>query len=410
MKQMKSLAEKETQQERRRPMKSQKTRWAVLMVVLLGLVGWNVTSAGLASSGVAAGQLTEITRIPVGKLPGFMAISQDGSRLYQVNQFGGSDPGGDSNTGSVSVIDTATNAVIATIPFGAGFPFQIAITPDGSRGYVAVSKASGRGFSTGFNRIEVIDLATNEIASTINVIPQGSAGGPIGVAIAPDGTRAYVTHRGDSRVIVIDTDPASAGFHTIVTSIFTGGLPVGIDITPDGSRAYVAQRATATVSVIDTNPASATFHTVLTTVPTGLAPSTSGTSVAVTPDGTRAYVTYPTDNRVAVIDTDPGSGTFHTVLATIPAGTAPLRLVTVIPDGTCALITTAGSPGSMLILDTDPSSPTFHTVIDAVPVGTFPTGVVFQNLFAFTGTFAYAPHPHRSNSRLRERSSTLERL
>ena len=60
-----------------------------------------------------------------------------------------------------------------------------------------------------------------------------------------------------------------------------------------------------------------------------------------------------------------------------------------IPDGTCALITEAGNPGSMLILDTDPSSPTFHTVIDAVPVGNTPTGVVFQKLFAFTGTFAY---------------------
>ena len=141
------------------------------------------------------------------------------------------------------------------------------------------------------------------------------------------------------------------------------------------------------------NPASASFHTVLTTVPTGLAPSTSHTSVAVTPDGTRAYVTYPTDSRVAVIDTDPGSGTFHTVLATIPAGTAPLRVVTVVPDGTCALITEAGSPGSMLILDTDPSSPTFHTVIDAVPVGNTPTGVVFQKLFAFTGTFAYVSNP-----------------
>ena len=38
-------------------------------------------------------------------------------------------------TNTVSVIDTATNTVVATIPVG-GNPFGVAITPDGTRAYV----------------------------------------------------------------------------------------------------------------------------------------------------------------------------------------------------------------------------------------------------------------------------------
>ena len=42
------------------------------------------------------------------------------------------------NTGSntVSVIDTATNTVTATIPVG-GEPYSVAVSPDGSKVYVA---------------------------------------------------------------------------------------------------------------------------------------------------------------------------------------------------------------------------------------------------------------------------------
>ena len=48
------------------------------------------------------------------------------SRAYVGNRF--------DNT--VSVIDTGTNAVIATVPVGSS-PFGVAITPDGARAYVA---------------------------------------------------------------------------------------------------------------------------------------------------------------------------------------------------------------------------------------------------------------------------------
>jgi YVTN family beta-propeller protein len=44
---------------------------------------------------------------------------------------------------------------------------------------------------------------------------------------------------------------------------------------------------------------------------------TSGT------DGTLAYVTNESGNSVSVIDTDPTSATYNTVIATVPAGSYP---------------------------------------------------------------------------------------
>ncbi len=117
------------------------------------------------------------------------ATAQAQTRAYVANR---------SNT--VSVIDTATNTVVATIPVGQG-PWEVAITPDGTRAYVT------NAFS---NTVSVIDTATNTVVATIPV-------GALGVAITPDGTRAYVTN-GSSAVSVIDT-----ATNTVVATI-----PVGV--------------------------------------------------------------------------------------------------------------------------------------------------------------------------------------
>src|SRR5204862_4011269 len=70
----------------------------------------------------------------------------------------------------VSVIDTATNTVVATIPVGVA-PNGIAITPDGTRAYVT---------DDGSDTVSVIDTTTNTVIGTI---PVGV--GPVAVAITP---------------------------------------------------------------------------------------------------------------------------------------------------------------------------------------------------------------------------------
>jgi len=64
--------------------------------------------------------------------------------------------GGD---GTVSVIDTANDTVIATVPVGRR-PWNMAITPDGRKLYVA----NGRS-----NSVSVIDTETNQKLTDITV-------------------------------------------------------------------------------------------------------------------------------------------------------------------------------------------------------------------------------------------------
>src|SRR5262249_25555345 len=76
---------------------------------------------------------------------------------------------------TVSVVNTATNAIVATVNVDAG-PEAIAVTPDGTRVYVANFYASD---------VSVINTAGNAVIATIAV-----GTGPSGIAITPDGTRA----------------------------------------------------------------------------------------------------------------------------------------------------------------------------------------------------------------------------
>jgi YVTN family beta-propeller protein len=103
---------------------------------------------------------------------------------------------------AVSVIDTASNTVVGTIPVGQ-FPNGMATTPDGTHAYVA---------NQGDGTVSVIDTAGNKVVATIRV-----GAGPIGVAITSVGTHpsehddrphqalAYVTSLVDNTVSVIDT-------------------------------------------------------------------------------------------------------------------------------------------------------------------------------------------------------------
>ncbi|MDP3743030.1 MAG: beta-propeller fold lactonase family protein [Methylotenera sp.] len=102
--------------------------------------------------------LGEVHRIPVGLRSNGVKVSHDGRRVYISN-------GGD---GNVSVIDTATNTVIATVAVGQR-PWNMALTPDGKKLYVA----NGRS-----NSVSVIDTTDNK---HITDIPVGNL--PWGVVI-----------------------------------------------------------------------------------------------------------------------------------------------------------------------------------------------------------------------------------
>ena len=84
-------------------------------------------------------------------------------------------------------------------------------------------------------------------------------GGPIGVAITPDGAFAYVTNLSLGRVSVIET-----ASNTVVATVVVGVEPRGVAITPDGAFAYVMNQDSGTVAVIAT-----ASNTVVAVVPVG---------------------------------------------------------------------------------------------------------------------------------------------
>jgi YVTN family beta-propeller protein len=113
------------------------------------------------------------------------------------------------SNGTVSVIDTATNTVVATVTVG-GFPAGVAVTPDGKLVYVANGRSPPP-----IGSVSVIDTATNTVVATV---PVGNA--PEGVAVTPDGKHAYVANAISGNVSVIATPT-----NMVVATVAVGGGP-----------------------------------------------------------------------------------------------------------------------------------------------------------------------------------------
>jgi YVTN family beta-propeller protein len=90
---------------------------------------------------------------------------------------------------SASVIDTETDAVLATIPVGA-FPQHAAWSADGRFAYITNNEG---------NSISVINGETFAVTATI---PTGSS--PTSFAVLPDGSRGYVSNLRDGTLTVLN--------------------------------------------------------------------------------------------------------------------------------------------------------------------------------------------------------------
>ena len=140
-----------------------------------------------------------------------VVVNPNGTRAYVANAF----------SSDVSVIDTSTNTVVATVALE-NSSYGVAITPDG--GHACFTNPTG-------NSVSVIDTSSNTVVAIVAV---GNV--PYGIAISPDGSRAYVTNNQDDSVSVIDTST-----NTVVATVTVGSAPYGVAITPDGTRVYVAK-------------------------------------------------------------------------------------------------------------------------------------------------------------------------
>jgi YVTN family beta-propeller protein len=208
-----------------------------------------------------------------------------------------------SNSGTVSVIDTATHKVV-------GMPMElvgrgtdaVAVTPDGTHVYV--------GSTSGI--VSVIDTATNTVVARVSLVDR-----PQGIAISPDGTRAYVSIF-PRFVAVIDT---TANPPKVIMTLNLGDTSGGaIAVSPDGKKVYVGCHG---LGVLDT----ATNMVVAVPIPVG---GTVG-GLAVAPDGLPVYATYIAEASEGVLVIDPTTNPLG--VQTIVVGNAPGGIAAA-PDGT----------------------------------------------------------------------------
>lgn len=152
-----------------------------------------------------------------------------------------------SGSGNITLIDAATFTVSTTFVAGAGGPFAVAFSTDGSTAYVV-----------GYTGSTVSKIN----ASTHAVVDSEYLDGAFPEYLTWDatGTRLYVS--ASNQDVVYELDPATL---SVVDSIAVGDFPIGMAVAPDGTL-WVANTGSGvadTVSVIDTST-----NSVIDTIPT----------------------------------------------------------------------------------------------------------------------------------------------
>ena len=230
----------------------------------------------------------------------------------------------------------------------ASYPCGISISADASRAYVCLSMS---------NSLGVVDLAAGKM---IGEIPVGVA--PYGVAVSPDGKRAYVSNWGGRQPRTGERTADSAGTPTLVdergvassgtvgvidldagkqiVEIATGLHPSDVELSLDGGTLYVANANSDTVSVIDTRRTE--VRETITVRPDPSLPFGSAvTGVCLSKDGQTLYASCGGNNAVAVVRL----GQPSRVEGFIPAGWYPAAVVSNASDVLIANAKGFGSRG-----------------------------------------------------------------
>jgi len=213
----------------------------------------------------------------------------------------------------VTIIDTATNASIATKPLGAAVKW-LSNEQDFFDGRLAWTYED---LPDGAVDVIAIDLQEMKVVHRV----RAGRGPAHSVILTPDKRRAIVNVAGDDKLVVVDTQTA-----TIVKQVPVGKFPCDLDRTADGRLAYFPERDQDTVAAIDLQ----SFQ-VVKRVPLG--EGTRPHMLRLSPDGRTVWVQNARENTNVILDAQTLDK-----LATIPVGKVPVTNAFT-PDGRFGYIT-----------------------------------------------------------------------
>jgi YVTN family beta-propeller protein len=165
----------------------------------------------------------KLTEVPVAEEPEGVGINPVTGRVYVTCE----------TEGIVYSFDPSGRGAVHHFKVG-GRPRSVAFLPDGSRAYVPSETDA---------LVSVIDTAKDEVIATI---PFPKSARPMGTTMSRDGKELYVSTGRGNTVTVLDT-----ARNTIAATIPVGGRVWGVTLSPDGTKLYTANGTTNDVSVID---------------------------------------------------------------------------------------------------------------------------------------------------------------
>ena len=241
------------------------------------------------------------------------------------------------SAGAVDFVDPGSGLRISSVPVGFA-PHEISRSPDGR--FAAVSGYGTRD-RPGTSLI-ILDL---EHPRELRRIELGRWQRPHGVAWYAADRIAVTTEEPGALLLV---DPRAA---RVVSQIATGQAGSHmVAVTPDGSRAFVTNRGGGSTTVIDLPGLRK-----LADLPTGA----GSEAIALTPDGREVWVGAREAGTVTVLDAQS-----HELLATLAVPGQPIRIA-MTPGGT-ALVSCAGS-SELVALDVLSRRQTARVAVD-VPI------------------------------------------
>jgi YVTN family beta-propeller protein len=157
-----------------------------------------VTNTVSGSVSVVDRSTGEVKVLPTGPGTEGIAISPDGKEVWAASRI----------DAKISIISTATDAIVAGFPSGGKEPKRMAFTPDGAQVWVTNSRS---------DQVTVFDTHTRELIASLTM-----AKAPSGVYFSSDGRHAYVTNANANELTFLD----------VASRKILGAMPVGTD--PDG--------------------------------------------------------------------------------------------------------------------------------------------------------------------------------